>query len=69
MTATKTRKKQQTEAIKRAFQQREDKRRAEREGFLITTIPITRQAAWEPSLEHPQDDHVEGIHYFKSHII
>lgn len=59
MTATKTRKKQQTEAIKRALQQRNDKKRAERESFLITTIPITRQAARESALEHVADDHID----------
>lgn len=59
VTATKTRKKQQTEAIKRALQQRNDKKRAERESFLITTISITRQAAREPALDHATDDHVE----------
>ncbi|XP_013174007.1 PREDICTED: protein unc-80 homolog isoform X2 [Papilio xuthus] len=59
VTATKTRKKQQTEAIKRALQQRNDKKKAERESFLITTIPITRQAAREPALDHVADDHVE----------
>lgn len=59
VTATKTRKKQQTEAIKRALQQRNDKKRAERESFLITTIPITRQAAREPALDHAVDDHIE----------
>ncbi|CAH2040543.1 unnamed protein product, partial [Iphiclides podalirius] len=59
VTATKTRKKQQTEAIKRALQQRNDKKKAERESFLITTIPITRQAAREPALDHAADDHVE----------
>ncbi|CAH0723740.1 unnamed protein product, partial [Brenthis ino] len=59
VTATKTRKKQQTEAIKKALQQRDDKKKAERESFLITTIPITRQAAREPALDHAADDHVE----------
>ncbi|XP_049870612.1 protein unc-80 homolog [Pectinophora gossypiella] len=59
VTATKTRKKQQTEAIKRALQQRIDKKKAERESFLITTIPITRQAAREPALDHAADDHIE----------
>ncbi|GBP89583.1 Protein unc-80 homolog [Eumeta japonica] len=59
VTATKTRKKQQTEAIKRALQQQNDKKRAERESFLITTIPITRQAARETALDHVSDDHIE----------
>ncbi|XP_063984989.1 protein unc-80 homolog isoform X3 [Diachasmimorpha longicaudata] len=49
VTATKTRKKQQTEAIKKALQEQDDKKREERESFLITTIPITVQAAYEPS--------------------
>nr|XP_037867403.1 protein unc-80 homolog isoform X7 [Bombyx mori] len=59
VTATKTRKKQQTEAMKLALQQQNDKKRAERESFLITTIPITRQAAREPALDHAADDHIE----------
>ncbi|XP_039288610.1 protein unc-80 homolog isoform X7 [Nilaparvata lugens] len=61
VTATKTRKKQQTELIKLALQQREDKKRTERENFLVTTIPITVQAAYEPSLHHATagDDHEE----------
>lgn len=62
MTATKTRKKQQTELIKMALQAQEDKKRTERENFLITTIPITVQAAYEPSLYHAVgDDHDEGM--------
>jgi hypothetical protein len=61
VTATKTRKKQQTELIKMALQAREDKKRSERENFLVTTIPITIQAAYEPSLHHAVgDDHDEG---------
>lgn len=44
-----------------ALQAREDKKRSERENFLITTIPITVQAAYEPSLHHAVgDDHDEG---------
>ena len=61
VTATKTRKKQQTEAIKNAIQQQEDKQRAERQIFLLTTIPITQQASHEPGLDHaPGEDHAEG---------
>lgn len=61
VTATKTRKKQQTEAIRHAIQQQEDKQRAERQSFLLTTIPITRQASHEPGLDHaPGEDHAEG---------
>lgn len=61
MTATKTRKKQQTELIKKALQAQDDKKREERENFLITTIPITVQAAYEPS--PVGDDHDEGMYY------
>ncbi|XP_069694357.1 protein unc-80 homolog isoform X2 [Periplaneta americana] len=44
-----------------ALQAQEDKKRTERENFLITTIPITVQAAYEPSLYHAVgDDHDEG---------
>lgn len=61
VTATKTRKKQQTELITMALQAQEDKIRVERENFLITTIPITVQAAYQPSLYHAVgDDHDEG---------
>lgn len=69
VTATKTRKKQQTEAIKKALQQRDDKKKAERESFLITTIPITRQAAREPALDHVADDHVEREYFFSNYTM
>ncbi|CAH2006087.1 unnamed protein product [Acanthoscelides obtectus] len=59
VTATKTRKKQQTELIKMALQAQDDKKREEREKFLITTIPITIQAAHEPSLHHASEEHEE----------
>ncbi|GLV31802.1 uncoordinated 80 [Carabus blaptoides fortunei] len=62
VTATKTRKKQQTELIKMALQAQDDKKREERENFLITTIPITVQAGYEPSLYHAAgDDHDEAV--------
>lgn len=65
VTATKTRKKQQTEAIRHAIQQQEDKQRSERQSFLLTTIPITQQASHEPGLDHaPGEDHTEGIHNY-----
>lgn len=64
VTATKTRKKQQTEAIRQALQMQEDKQKEERESFLITTIPITQQASHEPGLDHGSgEDHVEGIDF------
>lgn len=58
MTATKTRKKQQSELIKQALQAQDDKKKEERANFLITTIPITFLAAQEPS--PVGDDHDEG---------
>lgn len=66
MTATKTRKKQQTELIKKALQAQDDKKREERENFLITTIPITVQAAYEPS--PVGDDHDEGTYLFYQNV-
>lgn len=61
VTATKTRKKQQTEAIKHAIQLQEDKQRAERQSFMITTIAITQQAAHAPGIDHtPGEEHGEG---------
>lgn len=56
MTATKTRKKQQTELIKLALEAKEDQRRNERESFLITAIPINSQAAHESSMHHGLSD-------------
>lgn len=44
-----------------ALQAQDDKKREERENFLITTIPITIQAAHEPSLYHTSEEHEEGI--------
>lgn len=40
-----------------ALQAQDDKKREEREKFLITTIPITIQAAHEPSLHHGGEEH------------
>lgn len=60
VTATKTRKKQQAEAIHYAIKQQEDKQRAERESFLLTTIPITQQASHAPGLDHSGEDHNEA---------
>lgn len=60
VTAGKSRKKQQTDAIKHALQQQEDKKRLERHSFLITTIPVVQQAAHE-RLDHPDVDHAPDI--------
>lgn len=67
VTATKTRKKQQTDAIRQAIRQKEDKQREERHSFLITTNPITQQAAHERLDHGPGEDHAESkkIHNFK----
>lgn len=63
VSGTKTRKKQQTELVKLALQAQENKRREERENFLITTIPVTVQAAYEPSLYHAVEDHEDAGEY------
>lgn len=60
VTATKTRKKQQTDAIRQAIRQKEDKQREERHSFLITTNPITQQAAHERLDHGPGEDHAES---------
>ncbi|XP_031332358.1 protein unc-80 homolog isoform X3 [Photinus pyralis] len=61
VTATKTRKKQQAEMVKMFLQSEDDKKRAERENFLITTIPITIQAGHEPSLYHTAGEEHEEV--------
>ena len=60
MTATTTRRKQQQEKIHRALLAEEDRRRAAREGFQVTSVPITQQAAYEPALHHANEEHEEG---------
>ncbi|EDW38859.1 GL13705 [Drosophila persimilis] len=55
VTATKSRKMQQTEAIRNALRQQRDKQRAERHSFLITMIPISQQASHEPGMEKLED--------------
>lgn len=46
--------------VKMFLQSEDDKKREERENFLITTIPITIQAGHEPSLYHTGEEHEEG---------
>ena len=60
VTATTTRRKQQQEMIHRAMLAEEDRRRAARENFLMTSVPITQQAAYEPALHNTGDEHEEG---------
>ena len=61
VTATKSRKKQQTELIKEALQAQIEKKCQERKKFLITTIPITIQAAHEPCLYHGAGEDYEEV--------
>ncbi|XP_068157117.1 protein unc-80 homolog [Drosophila tropicalis] len=61
VTATKSRKMQQTEAIRNALRQQRDKQRAERHSFLITMIPISQQASHEPGMEHEDHEIEEDI--------
>ncbi len=46
--------------IHKALLAEEERRRAARENFLMTTIPIMQQAAYEPALHHVTEDHDEG---------
>lgn len=60
VTTTKTRKKQQTDAIRHAIQQQADKQRQERHSFNITTIPVVQQAAQE-RLDHATGDDMHDL--------
>ncbi|XP_045030143.1 protein unc-80 homolog isoform X4 [Daphnia magna] len=58
VTATKTRKKQQTELVESALKAEEDRKCSERENFCISAVPVTIQASYEPALHHSgADDH------------
>ncbi|GAB6032279.1 hypothetical protein CHUAL_010920 [Chamberlinius hualienensis] len=58
VTATKTRKKQQMEMVQSALRSEDEKKRVARENFLLTTVPVTMQAAYEPALYHAAaEDH------------
>ncbi len=50
LSATKSRKKQQTELVQSVIHAEEEKRRKERENFYITSVPVLSRAAHEPSL-------------------
>ena len=63
LSATKSRKKQQAEAVQSVIHAEAEKRRKERENFHITSVPILVRAAHEPSLyngtsEEHEDDEV-----------
>ena len=61
VTATKSRKKQRTEQVEAALKAEEDRKCTERENFLITAVPVTMQASYEPALHHAVgDDHDDG---------
>ena len=50
LSATKSRKKQQTELVQSVISAEEEKRKKDRENFHITSIPIMNKASYEPSL-------------------
>ncbi|KAF2352742.1 hypothetical protein FHG87_016501 [Trinorchestia longiramus] len=56
ITANRTRHKLQEEMVKTALKAEECKRRTERENFLLSTVPVTIQAAYEPALHHVTAD-------------
>ena len=61
LSATKSRKKQQTELVQSVIHAEEEKRKKERENFHITSVPLLNQAANEPSLFHvTSEEHDES---------
>ena len=61
LSATKSRKKQQAEAVQSVIHAEAEKRRKERENFHITSVPVLVRAAHEPSLYNgSSEDHEEG---------
>ena len=61
LSATKSRKKQQAEAVQTVIHAEAEKRRKERENFHITSVPVLVRAAHEPSLySGSPEDHEEG---------
>lgn len=60
LSATKSRKKQQTELIQNAINDEEIKKRKERENCYLTSAPILYRGSKEPSLyTSATDDHKE----------
>ena len=64
LSATKSRKKQQTELVQSVIHAEEEKRRKERKLFHITSVPVLYRAAYEPSLYHGTSDEHEDCKYF-----
>ena len=61
LSATKSRKKQQAEAVQSVIHAEAEKRRKERENFHITSVPVLVRAAHEPSLYNgSSEDSQEG---------
>ena len=63
LSATKSRKKQQTELVQSVIHAEEEKRRKERKIFHITSVPVLYRAAYEPSLYHGTSDEHEDRKY------
>mgnify|MGYP003311132149 CR=1 FL=1 len=63
LSATKSRKKQQTELVQSVIHAEEEKRRKERKIFHITSVPVLVRAAYEPSLYHGTSDEHEDRKY------
>ena len=69
LSATKSRKKQQTELVQSVIHAEEEKRRKERKLFHITSVPVLYRAAYEPSLYHGTSDEHEDCKYFTLNYI
>ncbi|XP_048774238.1 protein unc-80 homolog isoform X3 [Ostrea edulis] len=61
VTATTTRRKEQQEMIRKAFQAEEERKRVGRERFPMTTIPVNHLAAHEPAIHHASEEHEEAV--------
>ncbi|XP_067144484.1 protein unc-80 homolog isoform X1 [Centruroides vittatus] len=61
VTATKTRRKQQMELVHNALQAEEEKKRANRENYHITSVPVCYHAAYEPALFHTAEEHEDDV--------
>ncbi|XP_061164273.1 protein unc-80 homolog isoform X1 [Saccostrea echinata] len=61
VTATTTRRKEQQEMIRKAFQAEEERKRVGRERFPMTTIPVNHLAAYEPAIHHGSEEHEEAV--------
>jgi hypothetical protein len=61
VTASKTRKKHHQELIHTALMAEETSKRAARENFTMSTVPMLQLASFEPLLHQPREEEEEGV--------